>query len=252
MPTNTHSGAIEGFGLLPAVLHAKMDKFDGVQLFVNDDLLDEAKFEQIINEILDSNLTNVVLHLPNLENLKAEYIDAANRFIARLPAQFRWHALIHLEVKEFGEVRNITFEEVPVIGGRKVCIENSKTGVFNKESVISAVRLARALGAGFVFDIGRILYPNESGEVNPDEVYTFIREVMQNMDPQTDVIHTAGKLAWEKRFRDAAAPFGAKGDITYPLKDALLDFHNQGGIVVFEHEDQEMILTSRVNLLKEP
>lgn len=254
MPIDTHSGAVEGFHLLPAIEHAIKDNFDGVQLYINDDILDPIIFEQIVAKLLESNLTNVVFHLPNFDKVKEkpEYIQAVEALVARLPNTVRWHALIHIGYGPKGAEVNVKYSQLQMqIAGRAICIENSLTGVYNTQHVIQAASLARSLGSGFVFDVGRILYPNEKREINEEEVYRFILGVISTMKPETDIIHTAGKLSWEKTFRESACAFGAEGDITFPLRDAILEFHENGGIVVFEHEDQEMILESRRNLLKE-
>jgi len=251
MPIDTHSGAIPGFHLLPAIEHAKEDKFDGVQLYVNQEMLDPSTRNQIAAELINSELTNVVFHLPDYNNITPELIAATEEVIAQLPHSMRWSALIHLGYKQDSEPMELKYSQVPTVAGRAVSIENSKTGVFDKDHVIRAISLARSLNAGFVFDLGRILYPNDEGVVDDVEVYKFIRGVIGVLDPTKDIIHTAGKLSWEKRFRDSAAAFGADGDITYPLKEVILRFHQAGGIVVFEHEDKDMILQSRENLLRE-
>jgi len=251
MPIDTHSGALSGFHLLPAIEHAKEDEFDGVQLYVNTEILELETQQQIVAQLSDSNLSNVVFHLPDYNNITTELVAATEAVIAQLPPTMRWHALIHLGYRQGQEPFELKYSQVPTVAGRAVSIENSKTGVFDKDHVIRAASLAKSLNAGFVFDIGRILYPDDEGIVDEVEIYNFISTMIGMLNPQTDIIHTAGKLAWEKRFRDAACAFGAEGDITYPLKEAILKFHNAGGIVVFEHEDREMILQSRKNLLTE-
>lgn len=251
MPIDTHSGAIEGFHLIPAVEHAIQENFDGVQLYVNEELLDPTIRSQIVNKLLSSELSNVVFHLPNFNALTPDLVQAVEDVIEQLPEGITWHALIHLDYKSGDNTIELKYSQVPKVGGRAVSIENSKTGVFDTQHVIRAISLARSLNSGFVFDIGRILYPNPDGEVNEIEVYKFIRSVIGLLNPKTDIIHTAGKLSWEKRFREAACAFGADGDITFPLREQILDFHNRGGIVVFEHEDISMILQSRENLLEE-
>lgn len=251
MPIDTHSGAIEGFHLLPAIKHAIEDKFDGVQLYINEEVLDPAIQAQIVEQLMNSNLGNVVFHLPNFNALTADLIAAVEQIVAQLPVGIKWQALIHMEYRHGEDTIEIKYSQVPKIAERTVSIENSTTGVFDKDHVIRTLSLARSLKSGFVFDVGRILYPNENGEVNEEEFYRFICGVIGLLNPETDIIHMAGKLSWEKRFRDAACAFGAEGDITYPLKDLILKFHLAGGIVVFEHEDKDMILQSRENLLRE-
>lgn len=251
MPIDFHTGASQGFKILPAVDFAIENNFDGVQIYINEEILEPSVRHALVTKLNESNLTNVVFHLPDYNNLTEELVNALNSIVDELSPQIRWEALIHFGYNDNGNTLVLSITEIPKIGGKRVSIENSKTGVFDPEHVKRAMSFARMLNTGFVFDIGRILYPNSKGIVDPQETYNFITRTINLLDPAKDIIHVAGKSAWELKFREAPAVFGSPEDITTPTIEILREFEKRGGIVVFEHEDRDMILKSRENLLTE-
>ncbi|MFS8130808.1 MAG: hypothetical protein ACMG57_02400, partial [Candidatus Dojkabacteria bacterium] len=79
------------------------------------------------------------------------------------------------------------------------------------------------------------------------EIYYFIRDLIMQLDPTVDIIHTTGKTEFGI-FRDYACALGAEGDITIPLMEILKEFSDRGGIVVFEHEDLAQAVESKRNI----
>lgn len=247
-PIANHPGAHENSNTT-ASEYARINAYDAIQLYVSQDFLVDEAQDRIIANIVEAGIKQVVIHLPNFENLTDKEIEKTESFIDKLPENVKWRALIHFGGIVDGVQSVIPFERIPLIKGRPVCIENSKTGIYDPSHVASAFQLSRILRSGFVFDIGRILYPDDRGIINPEEVYKFITAMIYQMDPERDLIHAAGKTDWIKRFREAPSAFGEPDDITAPLKSILLAFHNAGGVIVFEHEDVGMIEKSRNNLL---
>jgi len=148
--------------------------------------------------------------------------------------------LVHyVEDLEASTIRDISNKIKQPVG-----IENSKIGGFYPESITLPFQLSRVLGSFFVYDIGRMFYASSTEEQN--EIADFTAKTIRDLDPTRDIIHLTGKTSWTKRFRECSCAYGIERDITPEIvKDAIREFVENGGIVVFEHEDLQQALDSK-------
>lgn len=218
------------------VAYATEHKLGAVQPFVNEQLRDPEYRARLIEGLKADKNLDVVLHLPNMDKLIQDDLDAASEIVtALLPRRVR--TLVHYE-------QVMSVEQVPVVAGKKVGIENSLTGKYphseHLNHVLRAFRLSREAKSFFVFDPGRLMY--EDGETPVEEIQEFITRVISRLDPARDVIHMADKAAWNIRFRQGPRAF-PKG-IGRFMVSSLQDFYLMGGTIIFEHEDADMALES--------
>ena len=249
--------------LIDTVVVAEENDFESIQLYVNDTIRSIDYRERLAEAINNSSLKSIVIHFPNVADLKSPLIKATRTLVNALRKDLKLVGLIHyedsVELPHFKKLveRGLARTDMPFLSvyiprfkRMPVGVENSKINEFDPEHVMRSFYFARFHGLPFVFDIGRIMYPKQDETINEEtkqEVYQFIEWLISQLDPAIDVIHTSGKTEWGN-FRDFACALGADGDITIPLMSVLKDFSDRGGIVVFEHEDLGQAIDSKKNL----
>lgn len=235
----------EKYDLQNAVNHAAENHYDGIQLYLNDSIFDEIYTNRLVDSIKDSNLNDIVIHLPDLDDPKLERIVRRANYLTNLleTDERRVRTLIHFGIKSDQSYGNEV--EIPKINGRPVFIENSQIRVFDKEHVLDAVKLVKSLDTGLVFDIGRFAYPDNEGAFDIDKYTEFVGEIMNMFEDTPDklIIHTAGKSA-PKPYRDVAVPHGSDNDIFKPVYHLLHKHHLRGGTIVFEAEKSDDVMAS--------
>lgn len=261
------------FDLMKTVGLAAENGFKSIQLYVDESLNNPQYVKELVQNIIDSGIKSVIIHLPNY-NKMPDLLKAVKELVYSLPSSISKVGLIHYEddipitfsdltTKQGNRTQPMLSLHIPKIDRFTIGVENSMTGTFNPRHVWAALKLAKANNIPFVFDIGRIMYPivtklgkDDKGNdikdsyINDDikmQIYSFIDEIINNLDPQLDILHVSGKTDWDK-FRDYACALGAEGDITKPLIPSLKRFLDAGGKVVLEHEDLQQALDSRVAL----
>lgn len=237
MTVGVASSIMPDFDTQRTVDFATENNCTAVQPFINEQLRDQKYLDGLIERLKSNPNLDVILHLPNMDKLEKADVEAAAQIEnALLPRRVR--TLVHYE-------EGMTVAQVPVVAGEKVGIENSLTGMHSHEAhkrhVLDALILARETGSFFVFDPGRMMYrDSEMHDVQP--IRDFILQIIKALDPAIDVIHMADKGSWDMRFREW--PLAFPEGISDFMVRALQDFHEQGGVIIFEHEDAEMALAS--------
>ena len=77
-------------------------------------------------------------------------------------------------------------------------------------------------------------------EVGSENVISFIKEELKNLDPKKDIIHLTDKGSWVLRFRDSQCILG--DGIVADLLEDILSFD---GIIVLECEDLQIAIDSQ-------
>ncbi len=237
MPAALASSALikNGYDLWSTVEVASKNGFTAVQLFINEFKNDDAYVGRMIQMIRDSEIKEIVIHFHNFGFITQKEIEIAERIENELPDRIII-PLVHYE-------NDMIPTMVPVVNGRLVAIENAKTEVFDRDEIMKVYNFTRFMGVPMIFDHCRIMYPKNEKEQK--EVIEFIEWFITNrLRPGYDVIHTADKTQWDKRFKDCWTYLGDPDGVCYPLLLALKEFSDKGGVVVFEHEDEDMAVKS--------
>jgi hypothetical protein len=232
MPIGVASSILKdrGFDLRETVRVAEENSAGAVQLYVNKKAKEDSEYARRLTAALAETDMTIIVHLPNKDKLDETDIAFAEKLEQNLRGK-DVRTLIHYE-------EGMRVEDVPLVNGYPVGIENSKTGVFDAGHVKDAFLLARMAGSFFVFDHGRIMYADENSP--PGKIITFIKKMISALNPGIDIIHTGDKTNWYDSFGKAQCAFGDENGIAMPLLPDLQDFSRKGGVVIIETEDEEM------------
>jgi len=221
----TSALAEEGFEGKRTIEEARKANFDGVQLYLDPHYRDAEYREKVIEKLRESGL-KLILHLP--DTVEQADKEAAEAMVDAFPES---RVLIHY----------IPTTSLPEISGTRVGWENSHIGPLEsvqRKHLEEVINKVDEDGTFFVFDMGRLLYtPNE--DVSPQETIDFIKNQLQELNPQKDVIHLADKKSWILKFRECTCVLGDG-----VMKHFLEDIKNFKGAIVFEHENLQMALDS--------
>lgn len=228
----------DAYGLIPTIDFAEQNGISSIQLFLNDKFVgDEEYMIKVVEQLLASTkIHTVVIHLPNdFREITESYIIRTEWLINLLPHK-KFVVLTHYE-------EGMSKEDIPIVNGNRIAIENSKTGEFDRQHVLAALDLAREAEVPFVFDLGRIMYldpesPRFRGEVI--QLFAFIEDMIGELDPNRDIIHAADKTDWKARFRDCWTYLGDLQGKAFPHIPSLSRFSADGGVIIFEHEDTDL------------
>lgn len=244
MPTGVASSVMkdhptEKFGLIPTMELALRENHGAVQIYLNDAFCTTEYLEQLLPLIAQFKGT-IILHLPDRGALHETHLAAATTIVSGfLDKDIR--VLIHYE-------EGMVAEDVPAILDKKVGLENSKTGVFDPIHVLEALRLARSMGTFFVFDHGRIMY---GSAYSADLLYQWIQAVIEELDAENDIMHSADKTSWDLRYRESSTHLGDVDGVGYSLVAALRNFHLDGGVIIFEQENLDQALRSIATVIED-
>lgn len=232
--TQKHN-TLEPFGLIPTVRLAVQNSVGAVQLFLNDTFAGNQEYLANLVAELKSYDGEIILHLPDdFKNISDTHLQAAEFIMDSFPDK---------DIKVLTHYQDgMTVLDIPKVNRQLVGIENSKTGSFDKNHVISAFALAKQAGTFFVFDHGRIMYKPDG--IDENEIYEFIQRMIENLDPEKDILHSADKTSWTKRYRDSGTYLGDPAGIGFPLLAIIASFINIGGTVIFEQESEDEALHS--------
>ncbi len=222
------------FDLIQTVQSALEAKAGSVQLFINDSLMDPLYMFGLINLLASSHMS-IILHLPDYPVFisQPQHSQNAATLIEKLPGK-DIRVLIHY-------FEGMTVDQIPVINGKKVSIENAKTRAFYSEEVKAAFNLTREAGVPFVFDPGRIMYINNEATESQGQIEEFILDIIDQMDPSKDILHMSDKTIWgDFRPNACAFPDGISKFMIVPL----LQFAKSDGVIIFEHENLEQAIKS--------
>lgn len=231
MPIGVASSIVKDreFDLRETVRIADESGAGAVQLYVNNRAKDPEYFRRLSAALAETDMA-IVVHLPNVKDLKESDIAFAENLEKNLPDK-DIRTLIHYE-------DGMRMEEVPLVNGRPVGIENSETGSFDPAHVKDAYLLARMVGSFFVFDHGRIMYADNHNP--PGKIISFIKKMISALNPGVDIIHTGDKTNWYDSFAKAQCAFGDENGIAMPLLPDLQGFSQKGGVIIIETEHEEM------------
>lgn len=228
------------FGLLETVRLAAENNIPVVQLFVNVSLDNPGYFDELVNLLKETGV-KVVVHLPNLGRIRDEDLYNVIDLYEAVP-DLMVGTLVHHQPST---------DKVPVPEGAyklfrdiPVAIENSVTGNFNEQSVYQAIQVARDLSVPFVFDPLRVMYLPEGQESRQLAVVRFIENIINQLDPEKDIIHLADKTSWTQPMRECVSALGGYEGVMFPVIPTIKEFIAKGGTVIMEHENVEMALAS--------
>ncbi len=212
--------------------------FSTVQLFIDQSTLLSSYKEQLI-ELLNTTNLAVILHLPDFDKTNLafndEYLKVAEEVISQLNNKVT--VLIHHH-------KDMSEDNVPMILGKYVGLENSQTGFYTPESITIPFELCKKIKAPFVFDWERILYDKSAdGRVVAElEITTFIKSIIISLDPSTDIIHLRDKLSLSQPYWKAMCAFPT--GINKAFIQEIKDFEQAGGLIVWEYWDLNLTLES--------
>lgn len=225
----------EGFDLLRTVHEGISNGFSGVQLFINENWVDNRKIDQLAIEIKNHGL-ELLIHLPNLPDKRI--LKACGRLGNTVPEA---RALIHFKPALKLPIIRGEKRKILEVGWENSMIGSNSEAIEHLERVMEKVLLDRTF---MVFDTGRLMYP----PLKQEEAIELVRQVMTELKPNKDVLHVADKNSWDGKYQDHWCHLGDKNGVNYQLLPDYRRFLTEGGRVVLEHESLSMAIDSLPSL----
>ncbi len=214
----------KGYDSLLTINEAATNKYQGVQLYINESFQDVSYLQEVIGLLLQQRQLGILIHLPN--EPKDEDLTVTTEIYEALP---RTRALIHFDPAD-------RLPKIPV----KIGWENSDSSRHNPQHIDDVQKMAVIDRTFFVYDYGRSYKAEDNDYNEQSRIVRFISQRIRSMDPNKDVLHAAEKTRWNVSFRENQCPIGE--GVGKSLLHELKEF---AGPIVLEYEDLAIAHKSR-------